>query len=179
MSQSYTTDLDILAHRAAARRDDFIVMQYLLARMEPDLPDAELDAIVEHIAAPIVDAIDCTTCGNCCRSLHVYMMPADAERLAAGVDIPLDEVLDRYIDRENAAKEGEWGRFKGPPCAFLQGMLCTGYPHRPESCRLYPQFTPDFRCVLHQMIDGASLCPIVYHVLIAMLDDTERLTRQE
>jgi len=171
------THLDEIKALAATHRDDFIVMQYMLARMEQDIPDAELDALVDAIAAPIIAAIDCTECGNCCRNLHVYMTPDDAQRLADGIDVPLDAVLDTYVDQASAAKEGEWGRFKQQPCAFLRGNMCSVYQHRPESCRNYPQFTPDFRWVLHEMIDGAALCPIVYHTLSAMLAETERLSR--
>jgi Fe-S-cluster containining protein len=159
------TDLTRIAALAAARRDEFEVLRYTIELMEDDLPDAELDALVEAIAAPIIDAIDCTACANCCRSLDVYLTPADADRLAAGLNLPVADVIDRYIDRASAAKEDEWGQFRAQPCAFLDGKLCRHYAHRPESCRLYPVFTPDFRWTLDDTLAGAGRCPIIYHVL--------------
>ena len=131
------------------------------------LDDAKLDTYVEQIAAPIIAAIDCTKCANCCRSLDVYLVEDDARRLADGLMIPLDAVETRYIDHESAAEVEEWGKFRQRPCAFLDGKLCSVYAHRPESCRLYPAFTPDFRWTLDDTIEGASLCPIIYNVLVA------------
>lgn len=163
------TDLDTIKRLAAERRDDFEIMRYMLEfEDESDETDAKIDAIVEAIAAPIIEAIDCTQCGNCCRSLDVYLTQADAERLAAGVQIPLHEIETRYIDHYSAELVHEWGRFRDKPCAFLKGKLCSVYAHRPDSCRDYPVLTPMFRWILEDMLDGAALCPILYHVLDAM-----------
>lgn len=169
MTDSLITNLDQIRHLAAQRHDDFEVMRYLL-ELDDERTDEEIDALAERIAAPIIAAIDCTECANCCRSLDVYLTPSDAERLANGINIPLDEVSTRYIDRDSAAQVDEWGRFRARPCAFLHGRLCTVYDHRPESCRLYPAFTPDFRWTLADTIAGAGLCPIIYNVLSALAD---------
>lgn len=168
------TDLDTIKRLAAERRDEFEVMQYMLQR-DDDLTDAEIDAVVDTVAAPILAAVDCTACANCCRSLDVYLTPDDAQRIASGVDIPLDTIRTRYIDQESAAAAGEWGRFRARPCAFLDGKRCSIYPHRPETCRTYPALTPDFRWTLADTIEGASVCPIIYHVLCAMLAKADEL----
>jgi uncharacterized protein len=154
------TDLEDIQRLAAQRHDEFEVMRYMLEG-DDDLSDEKLDAFIDQLAQPIIDAIDCKECGNCCRSLDVYLTPPDAERLAAAVDIPLDAI----IDHPRAEKEGEWGVFKQRPCAFLNGKLCSIYEHRPETCRLYPVFTPDFRWTLEDTVQGAALCPIIYNVL--------------
>ncbi len=161
------TDLDEIRRLAAERQAQFDLLRLLLQRREK-LDDAKLDAHVDQVAAPIVAAIDCTKCAHCCRSLDVYLVEADARRLADGLMIPLDEVKTRYV--EDAADADEWGKFRQRPCAFLKGKLCSVYAHRPESCRLYPAFTPDFRWTLDDTIEGASLCPIIYNVLAALCD---------
>ncbi|MFW5691272.1 MAG: YkgJ family cysteine cluster protein [Chloroflexota bacterium] len=170
------TDLAQVERQAAENHDRFQVMRYMLER--DSISDAQLDALVDATAAPIVDAIDCTQCANCCRSLDVYLTPADAQRLAVGIDVPLDAILDNYVDRKGPQRVGEWGRFRARPCAFLDGRLCSVYAHRPETCRTYPMFTPDFRWVLEDLIDGASLCPIIYNVLLRMIDVTDALSRR-
>jgi uncharacterized protein len=163
------TDLDAIKQLAAQRRDEFEVMRYMLEAEDPsDETDAKIDAIAEATATPIIDAIDCTQCANCCRSLDVYLTRDDAARLAQGVDIALHEVETRYIDHAGAQAVDEWGKFRAKPCAFLQGKLCNIYAHRPDSCRDYPVFTPMFRWILEDMIEGAALCPIIYNVLDAM-----------
>lgn len=166
------TDLDAIQRLADAHRDDFEVMRYTL-ELRDDLTDAQIDAAVEAIAAPIVAAIDCTQCANCCRSLDVYLTPDDAQRLADGIDVPLDAITTQHIDRAQASKVGEWGVFKQRPCAFLKGKLCSVYAHRPETCRTYPAFTPDFRWTLDDTIDGAAICPIIYNVLMRMTEQVE------
>ncbi len=171
------TDLNQIKQCATQQRDEFEVMRYLLERMEAELPDAELDVLVESVAAPVIDAIDCTQCGNCCRSLDVYLLPEDVQRLADGLDVPLDAIETRYVEHEAAEREGEWGKFAAQPCAFLAGNLCTVYAHRPDACRRYPQFTPDFRWTLADTLDGAGLCPIIYNVLVRLLPIVEARSR--
>lgn len=168
------TDLDTIKARAAQRQDEFEVMRYMLEFRE-DIPDTQIDAIVDAIATPIIDAIDCTQCGNCCRSLDVYLTPQDAQRLADGIHISLDELDSQYLEHDIANKVGEWGRFQATPCAFLHGSRCSVYPYRPDTCRDYPFFTPDFRWMLTDIIDGAGICPIIYNVLDAMVKRVETL----
>jgi Fe-S-cluster containining protein len=162
------TDLNRIATLAAARRDEFEVLRYTVEFIEDDLPDRALDRLVDELAAPIVEAIDCTTCANCCNSLDVYLTPADAAQLAEGLRIPVEDVISRHVDRESAASEGEWGKFRASPCSFLDGTLCRHYAHRPETCRTYPALTPDFRWTLADTLEGAGRCPIIYHVLDAL-----------
>lgn len=153
------TDLAFIAQQARQNADDYEAFRYYVE--DELLSDAELDELVEKIAAPIIAAIDCTQCGNCCRHLDVYLTPQDGERLAARIDIPLAEI----VDYSRAQEEGEWGVFRRKPCQFLQGNLCTVYEHRPVSCREYPAFTPDFRWLLGDILGGVGLCPIVYNTL--------------
>ncbi len=170
------TDLEQIKHLASQRFDDFEVMRYML-EMDDDLTDADIDALVDKIAMPIIKAIDCTQCANCCRSLDVYLTQPDAQRLSSGLHIPLDEITTRYIDHESAAAEDEWGKFRARPCAFLAGNLCTIYEHRPDSCRIYPVFTPDFRWTLTDIIAGAGLCPIIFNVLAQLVPVVDQIHR--
>lgn len=172
--QEPITDLERVRKLAQEKHGDFELLRLMLERNHK-LDDAKLDAYVEQVAAPIIAAIDCTKCANCCRHLDVYLVEDDAKRLVDGLMIPLSEVETRYVDHEAAAAVEEWGVFRQRPCAFLKGKLCSVYQHRPESCRIYPVFTPDFRWSLEDTIEGASLCPIIYNVLSALCD--QLLTR--
>lgn len=154
----------------------FEVMRYQL-QYDDDLEDTRLDAFVQDVARPIIASIDCRQCGNCCRSLDVYLQETDVERLSAGTLLPLDAIMDSYVDIEVAYTEGEWGKFRQKPCAFLRGSLCSVYAHRPTTCREYPVFTPEFRWTLDDLIDGATICPIIYNVLIQMLKHVDDITR--
>jgi uncharacterized protein len=160
------TDLDFIAGQAVILQDDNDAFRYYVE--DDECSDEELDRLVEAIAAPIIAAINCQECANCCRNLDVYLTSDDAERLSKGLLIPLAAVEDRYIDHHRAEAEGEWGVFKAKPCVFLAGKSCSIYEHRPESCRAYPEFTPDFRWQLGHILEGAGLCPIIYNVMEAM-----------
>jgi len=161
------TDLEEIRRLAVERHAEFELLRLQLQRRDK-LDDAKLDAHVDQVAAPIIAAIDCKQCANCCRSLDVYLVEDDASRLAEGLLIPLAEIETRYVDP--AAEVEEWGKLRQRPCVFLKGNLCSVYQHRPESCRVYPAFTPDFRWTLEDTIEGASLCPIIYNVLVALCD---------
>ncbi len=171
------TDLDTIQRLAVERHAEFEVMRYLL-ELNIDITDAELDTMVEAIANPITEQIDCTQCGNCCRSLHVYVTSEDVERLADGLHTSVENVKEEYVDLNNPKKVGEWGKFKAHPCAFLKGNLCSVYAHRPDSCRTYPGLTPHFRWILEDIIDGAAICPIIYNVLDAMVKKVDALYEQ-
>ena len=77
-------------------------------------------------------------------------------------------VLDMLVKRcvELGARLARPGEFSER--AFLNGKLCTIYFRRPESCCAYPIFTPDFRWTLADTLEGAAVCPIIYHVLDAL-----------
>ncbi|MGJ3238262.1 MAG: YkgJ family cysteine cluster protein [Anaerolineae bacterium] len=170
------TDLNEIAQLADQQRDAFEVMLYQL-QDDDDLSDETIDARADAIARPIIDAIDCTECANCCRNLDVQLGEDDLERLANGIHIPISTLREQQVQVQDADDPDIIGIFKPKPCAFLQGKLCTVYTHRPTSCRDYPQFTPDFRWMLNWMIEGAGLCPIIYNVLVAMRDETDALQR--
>jgi Fe-S-cluster containining protein len=177
MSQELITHLDEISRLAVERRDEFEVLRYTLEG-DDDLTDAEIDAAVDRIAQPIVAAIDCTQCANCCRGLLVSLVPSDAERLADAIDIPVEHVVTQYVDLERGREVEEWGVFRHRPCVFLRGNLCSVYSHRPESCRTYPLFTPDFRWTLEHTIAGAGTCPIIYNVLSEMVSRADELVAE-
>lgn len=173
--RTLVTDLAEIAERVQTQRDEFDVMRYRL-QLDDGLDDAALDTFVEALVAPIVAAIDCTRCGNCCRALVVYLEERDVARLAEGLQTSFERVLEDYVDVEAAHTVGEWGAFKHKPCAFLRGTRCGVYAHRPQTCRDYPAFTPEFRWMLDDLLDGAPICPIIYNVLNALLDHVDKLT---
>jgi hypothetical protein len=162
----FSIDLAFIAIQAHIRHDDYDAFGYYVELDERT--DEELDALVDSIAAPIIAQIDCTQCANCCRVLDVYLTPEDAETLAQGTFIPLESLMTEKIDQDKAAQVEEWGVFKQQPCSFLKSNLCSVYDYRPESCRAYPALTPDFRWLVHDILDGVGLCPIIYHTIEAL-----------
>ena len=172
MTQQLITDLDEIRTLAAARQETFQSLRETL-EFDESLSDDALDAMVDEVAAPIAAAIDCTQCANCCRSLDVCLVPPDLDRLSTALHIPIEDVITRYADEDLGAVHGEWAVIPDHPCPFLRGNLCSIYANRPHSCRIYPQFTPDFRYNMEDTIEGASFCPIIYNVLDKLVERFE------
>jgi len=169
----YVTDLKKIKELAQQHRDDFEVLSYMLD-FHTDVTDKQIDDWVDSIAEPIADAIDCTQCANCCSTLDVYLTQDDAKRFSPVVDIPLETI----IDHESAKKVDEWGKFKISPCVFLKDKMCTIYEHRPDGCRRYPVFTPDFRWTLDDITEGAPICPIIFNVLMTLYQRIDELYKK-
>ena len=174
---SLITDLETISLLAKQRKDEFDVLRYQL-QYDDDLSDEKIDEWAEAIAAPIVAAIDCTKCANCCRGLTVQLGADDIANLANVTGHTGEAVQAIYVDAETFSDDPDIiGTFRHKPCFFLRGKLCSIYSHRPEACRMYPQFTPDFRWMLNWLIEGAGKCPIIYNVLDAVsaqVDDWQR-----
>lgn len=168
------TDLVQIAMLVETQRTSFEQMRDRLQQSKK-LDDKTLDAFVTALATPIIQAIDCKACGNCCRALAVYLEERDVERLAEGLQETFERVMDEYISIEVSHVMGEWGAFKHRPCAFLRGNLCGVYAHRPQACRDYPALTPDFRWLLDDLLDNITLCPILYNVFNNLLDHADNL----
>lgn len=161
------TDVQRIAALAAQRRDEDLAFSHYIDILweREERPDAELDALVAAIAADVIPHIDCTACANCCRLIPVGLTPDDIPGLAAALGLAPPDVIARFVDRAAGAGHGEWGVLRGPPCPLLDGTLCSVYPHRPQACRDYPAFTPDFRWLRDAILDGVGICPIIFNVV--------------
>lgn len=171
MSESNTppliTDLDRIAALAEAQHDDTRAFTHYVESMwtRERRSSAELDALVDAIAAEVAPQIDCTACANCCRGFTVGLTPDDIPPLADALHLPPERVIARFVDRKAGAKVYEWGVFRQTPCAFLDGKRCSVYAHRPQSCRDFPAFTPYFRWLIDEIAAGAGNCPIIFNVI--------------
>ncbi len=107
-------------------------------------------------------AIDCTACGNCCRTCRPVLNESDIDRLAGHLQMAPGEFTGRHLRQEK--EEGGW-EFAELPCPFLQDNLCTVYEHRPDDCRSYPHLHKNdtiFR--LAGIVMNCEVCPIVFNV---------------
>lgn len=140
--------------------EDFRFRAFLLARR--DLDDATLDAMVRETAQDVWAQIDCTACGNCCRTLQIVVDARDIRRLAARLDIPAPSFRRRYVRVDG---DGIL-HFAAAPCAFLgEDNRCTVYEDRPQACRDFPYLHEEgFRRRTLSMIENNATCPIVFNV---------------
>jgi Fe-S-cluster containining protein len=127
---------------------------------------AETDAVVRRTTDEVWQAIDCTTCGHCCRTLQVVVDSDDCDRLAARLGMAPRQFSQRYVTIDPDRTR----RLARSPCPFLgDDNRCTVYEDRPKACRDFP-YLHDRHFVARSltMIENTAACPIVFNVWQAL-----------
>lgn len=121
-----------------------------------------LDSTVHEIYNVVNPAIDCTACGNCCKHLVVNITPKEIEGLAVFLDMPLQEVKDKYIEESLAGN----CFINSVPCHFLDGSKCGIYEGRFTECRDFPHLhKTGFRERFLGTLLHYGSCPIIYNTV--------------
>jgi hypothetical protein len=120
------------------------------------------------IAQEVEGGIDCTECGNCCRTATVRLKDRDIERLAKYFRVKPQAFVRDYT--EETADEGLILRRGEGGCPFLEGTRCGIYEVRPSTCEEFPHLVHGPGSLVSRMwamADRAAYCPIVYNTLEA------------
>ena len=155
------TDLNQIEKLAAQNKRENLEF---FSRIQRDQPhsDTDLDAIVSGAADRVEVQIDCKTCGNCCRKLHIVVDSEDIGRLAHRQGISIEGFEQKFTISDG---EGT-SMFEALPCPFLIGNICSVYEDRPKCCRDFPHLHgPNFRSRTSMMITFSAMCPIVYNTV--------------
>ena len=140
--------------------EDFRFRDFLKHRL--NLSNAALDAIVQETTGDVWSKVDCLTCANCCKTLHIVVDDADIKRLSRRLTMPPQEFRARYVKMDT----DKTLLFKSQPCPMLgPDNRCAVYEDRPQACRDFPYLhDKDFRSRTLSMIDNTTRCPIVFNV---------------
>lgn len=128
-----------------------------------------VDTMVFQLNAEVSAAIDCTQCGNCCRSLMINVSTDEAERLSAHLQMDMPAFKTKYIE------ESEGGKMlmNRIPCAFLENNKCNVYEHRFSGCREFPHLDrPGFTGRLFGTMMYYGTCPIIFNVVEMLKEET-------
>jgi len=130
------------------------------------------DRILRRTAVRIEDRIDCTECGNCCKTSTTEVTERDIEKLARHLHTSPGQFLAEYtMLEEDKGRTTRVLKFtEGAGCVFLDGKLCSVYDARPGNCQRYPHVVRGNGSIASRMwdfVDRASVCPIVYNCLEA------------
>jgi uncharacterized protein len=121
-----------------------------------------IDSIVHPLNDEITPQIDCTDCGNCCRSLMINVTKEEAEALANRLQLSLTTVKEKYIEESG---EGQL-IINTIPCHFLSGSSCSIYEDRFNECREFPHLhKPHFTGRLFGTMMYYEMCPIIFNVV--------------
>ncbi len=122
----------------------------------------QIDTIVHQLNDEVTAQIDCTQCGNCCKSLMINVTDEEVESLAINLQTGVAAVKEKYIE------ESEQGRMiiNTIPCHFLSGTKCSIYQYRFTECREFPHLhKPHFNRRLFGTLMYYAMCPIIFNVV--------------
>ena len=139
--------------------------QYLL-QMDPALVDQKVHALNDKIAPKI----DCTVCGNCCKTLLININEKEADALSEHLD------QTREIFDKNYLEKGMNGTMlmSAVPCHFLKENKCTVYDYRFEGCKEFPAMhLPHFNKRLFTTFMHYNRCPIIFNIVEELKIETQ------
>ncbi|MFT4205373.1 MAG: YkgJ family cysteine cluster protein [Chitinophagaceae bacterium] len=153
------TDLAIIADEAEARADENQQFIQLLKSLD----GIAVDEKVAQLNAEIEPQVDCTVCGNCCKTLMINVEAEEADRLAAHLRLSRTGFDERYLEK---SEHSDRMLVNAIPCHFLEENKCTVYPYRFAGCREFPALDkPYFTKRLFTVFMHYGRCPIIYNVV--------------
>lgn len=130
-----------------------------LRRQLQHIPAREVDALMQPIAARVMEAIDCTTCANCCKTLEPEVAAHEVELLRTRKHMTLEGFRKSHLGYDATRQR----HFIKPVCPFLSNNRCTVYAARPQACRQYPRLVPDLKFRWRKTWEDYRVCPIVFN----------------
>lgn len=151
-------DLEKIKQLAAERENENDSFRFYLKKQD----SGEIDEIVHQLNNSITAQIDCTACGNCCKSFMINVTAQEADDLAKHLQTTVTSLKEKYIEESS---QGQMIINK-IPCHFLEDTKCSIYEHRFTECREFPHLHKDnFTSRLFGIMMYYAVCPIIFNVV--------------
>jgi uncharacterized protein len=151
-------DIDKIERIAKQKEDENYRFRSFLKGQDSKL----IDKIVHRLNKDTVKQIDCTKCGNCCKTLRPTLSDSEVDILSKIDTISQNDFLARFVEKD---KFEDVQYLKDSPCKYLMDKKCTIYAKRPKDCKSYPHtHKSDFNSRTLGIIENYRICPIVYNV---------------
>jgi len=127
----------------------------------------QIDSKVLELNNTITPKIDCTQCGNCCKSLMITVSDEEANVLSSALNQTRENFDEQYLEK------GSNGLMliNTIPCTFLSDNKCTIYENRFAGCREFPAMhLPNFKQRLFTSFMHYNRCPIIFNVIEQLKD---------
>lgn len=122
----------------------------------------EIDNTVFELEQIIAPKIDCTKCGNCCKSLMINVEEFEANYVADFLNISRKDFDETYIEKSESGKMV----INKIPCHFLNDNKCNIYLNRFAGCKEFPALhLPQIQKRLFTIFMHYGRCPIIYNVM--------------
>jgi len=158
------TNLTVIAALAEEREEENYQFRLFLKQQDAQ----QIDDVVHRLNDTIAPQIDCTQCGNCCKTLMITITPDERPFFAKHFKLSPEEAATQYLTQ---SMEGNT-IMSNMPCVFLSDKKCTVYNDRFTDCRNFPNLhQPGFVQRLFSMVMHYGSCPIIYNVMEALKDE--------
>ena len=152
------TNLTVLQQVAAEKEKENDEFRLFLKQHDSET----IDALVHEINDLITTQVDCTECGNCCKTLMINITPEESTALATHLEMDEASMVAQYIE---TSEQGQM-IMNTIPCHFLAGSRCSIYAHRFTECREFPHLhKPNFTGRLFGTFMYYAMCPIIYNTV--------------
>ncbi|MEP6677249.1 MAG: YkgJ family cysteine cluster protein [Ferruginibacter sp.] len=152
------TDLDIIGSLAVEREEENDAFRSFLKKQDIK----EIDQKVHQLNDIISAQIDCTQCGNCCKTLMISIDATEKKFFETHFNLSKEEAEEKYL---STAVNGN-AIMCNMPCVFLEEKKCTVYENRFNDCRQFPHLHQDaFTNRLFSILRSYAMCPIVFNVV--------------
>lgn len=124
--------------------------------------------MVSRLDQRISPRINCTDCGNCCKSLMVLINDTEADNLSRHLGQSREDFDQAYLEK------GSNGLMimNRMPCPFLVDRKCSVYEHRFEGCKEFPALhLPHFKQRMFTTFMHYERCPIIFNVVEQLKDE--------
>ena len=152
---SSLAEIQLLAPQKEEENDQF---RHFLLQQDSDTIDEQVSLLNKEAEK----AIDCTSCGNCCKTLMINVTDEEADRLSAHLSVSRTDFDQTHLEKG----ESELMILNAIPCSFLSANRCTVYTHRFSGCREFPGLhLPFFTKRLFTTFMHYNRCPIIFTVV--------------
>ena len=159
------TNLAVIARLAEEREEENWEFRSFLKGEDSSIIDEQVQRLNKEIAAHI----DCTACGNCCKTFMISVEPEELKPLATHLGLTELAIKEQYVEQSS---EGDY-IINAIPCHFLNDNKCTVYENRFNTCREFPHLHKyGFTSRLFSIVQHYAICPIVFNVYEALKKET-------
>ena len=155
------TNLNIIAKKSIV---DVVANEQFVSYLKL-LNEVEVDDAVYKLEQKIAPQIDCTQCGNCCKTLMINVEEPESKIAAHHLNITKSQFEDSYIEKSMSGKMV----ISKIPCHFLNDNKCSIYLSRFAGCKEFPALhLPHIQKRLFTVFMHYGRCPIIYNVMEAL-----------
>jgi Fe-S-cluster containining protein len=123
---------------------------------------AYIDSLIHELNAAITPQIDCTQCGNCCKTLMIQVEKEEVAIVADNMNLSSSVFEELYVEKGTSDQM----IINAIPCHFLKDKRCSIYQDRFSSCKEFPALDlPNFTSRLFTVFMHYRRCPIVFNVI--------------